>query len=149
MSQARVTNVEWGNVAPEDAGGERFGEGYFLPRGTATGPYTLQLQAQAGGLVLRARDPDGRLQVDTLVPLSPFNRASADYAAALETLDAARRGTSSTRAEAAERGARSLCLEGAAMLRDRLRDDVDIDSTTARSLFLLIHALIVRNARVL
>ena len=124
-------------------------EGYFVPRGSAAGPYALQLKAIADGLSIVARDPEGRVQVDAVLPLTPFNRASADYAAAYEGYETAVRGGSASRIETAERVLLSLHNEGAAMVRDRLRDNVDIDSGTARRLFTLVHVLIRRRERIL
>ncbi len=126
-------------------------DGYFVPCGSNGGPYHLVLFLEGDGdrtaLRLKATDAQNVLHTDAFIPLLSFKRLSNEYAVVCDGYEAAVRNGVLARIEAADMGRRSLHNEGAAVLRDRLRDYVDIDSGTARRLFTLLHHVLQRSER--
>ena len=78
------------------------------------------------------------------LPLLPFRRVIRDYFAVCETYYEAIKTASPARIEAIDMGRRGLHNEGSELLRERLKDKVEVDQDTARRLFTLICVLQIR-----
>lgn len=119
----------------------------FVPAGHPGGPYALRLSIEENRLAIDVALAAGG-EVDRLVlPLLPFRRIVRDYFAVCETYYEAIKHAGPGRIEAIDMGRRALHDEGAAMLRARLADRVEVDGQTARRLFTLVCVLHMRPSR--
>ena len=119
----------------------------FAPAGHPGGPYALRLSIEENRLAIEVALAAGG-EVDRLVlPLLPFRRIVRDYFAVCETYYEAIKHAGPGRIEAIDMGRRALHDEGAAMLRARLADRVEVDGQTARRLFTLVCVLHMRPSR--
>ncbi|MFM8678259.1 MAG: UPF0262 family protein [Alphaproteobacteria bacterium] len=119
----------------------------FAPAGHPGGPYALRLSIEENRLAIDVALAAGG-EVDRLVlPLLPFRRIVRDYFAVCETYYEAIKHAGPGRIEAIDMGRRALHDEGAAMLRARLADRVEVDGQTARRLFTLVCVLHMRPSR--
>lgn len=118
----------------------------FRPIQSPGGPYVLRLAIEDGRLVFdvqtEGREPHGRL----ILSLTPFKRVIRDYFMICESYYAAIRTAPPSQIEAIDMGRRGLHNEGSELLRERLKDKVELDFDTARRLFTLICALHVRDS---
>lgn len=105
------------------------------------GPYRLILSIQDRKLVLDIRDEAEAPVSAFLLSLTPFRRVIKDYFLICESYFEAIKSASPSRIEAIDMGRRGLHNEGSELLRERLRDKVEMDLDTARRLFTLICAL--------
>ena len=116
----------------------------FRPVQSPGGPYVLRLALEDGRLVFdvmtEARDPHGRV----ILSLTPFRRIIKDYFMICDSYYEAIRSAPPAQIEAIDMGRRGLHNEGSEILRERLKDKIELDHDTSRRLFTLICALHVR-----
>lgn len=114
----------------------------FAPCGDPeTGPYTLHISLAENRLVLDIGRESGERVVQHNLSLTPFRKVVKDYFLVCESYYAAIRTATPSQIEAIDMGRRGLHNEGSDILRERLKDKVEIDFDTARRLFTLICAL--------
>ena len=112
----------------------------FHPEGAADGPYGLKLSMAESRLAMDLTGPDFEHRL--LLSMSPLRGVIKDYFMLCDSYYAAiRNSTSPAQIEVLDMGRRGVHNEGAELLRDRLKDKVEIDQDTARRLFTLICAL--------
>jgi uncharacterized protein (UPF0262 family) len=114
---------------------------YFRPRGSSCGPYQLELSIAENKLVfsisLESGDPHGRI----VLSLTPLRRVVKEYFQVCESYYAAVHDGRGPQIEAIDMGRRGLHDEGARLLRERLKGNIDMDFATARRLFTLLCVL--------
>jgi len=114
----------------------------FAPCGDpGSGPYALKISLMDNRLVLDIRRESGDEVVQHHLSLTPFRKVVKDYFLVCESYYAAIRTASPSQIEAIDMGRRGLHNEGSELLRERLKDKIDVDFDTARRLFTLICAL--------
>ncbi|WFU12823.1 UPF0262 family protein (plasmid) [Rhizobium sp. CB3090] len=118
----------------------------FIPVGHDGGPYRLRIEAVDGRLAFYVANDQGEHVISHYLSLTPFRRLLRDYARICESYYDAIRHPGPSRLEAIDMGRRGVHNEAAELLRARLSTKVTIDNNTARRLFTLIYALLVRNA---
>lgn len=117
-------------------------ENSFAPCGdTGAGPYLLTVSLADGRLVLEVAREDGAPVVSHHLSLSPLRRVVKDYFLVCESYYSAIRTASPSQIEAIDMGRRGLHNEGSELLRERLKDKIELDFGTARRLFTLVCAL--------
>ena len=117
-------------------------ENSFSPIGDAApGPYCLSISLGEGRLVLDVTREDGAPVVQHHLSLSPLRKVVRDYFLVCESYYSAIRTASPSQIEAIDMGRRGLHNEGSELLRERLKDKIALDHTTARRLFTLVCAL--------
>jgi uncharacterized protein (UPF0262 family) len=117
---------------------------YFRPVGPQDGPFNLVLGVEENRLVFDISvvgDDECRRIVLSLVP---FRRIVKDYFLVCESYFSAIKNASIQQIEAIDMGRRSLHNEGSELLKERLKDKIEVDFDTARRLFTLICVLHVR-----
>lgn len=116
----------------------------FRPVQSPGGPYILRLALEDGRLAFdvltETRDPHGRL----ILSLTPFRKIIKDYFFICDSYYEAIRTAPPAQIEAIDMGRRGLHNEGSEVLRERLKDKIELDHDTARRLFTLICALHAR-----
>lgn len=121
-------------------------DNHFTPRFTplrfsGQGPFGLRLGLRDGRLVFDISDANGQSIALVGLALGPFRRLIKDYQLLVDShIDAVADGREA-RVQAIDMGRRGLHDEGAALLRQRLADKVEIDHETARRLFTLLAVL--------
>src|ERR1700694_259061 len=113
----------------------------FEPEGDRGGPYALKIALVEQRLVLEITREDGAPVATHLLSLTPFRRVVKDYFLVCDSYYAAIRTESTSRIEAIDMGRRALHDEGSALLSERLKGKVRVNSDTSRRLFTLICAL--------
>lgn len=117
----------------------------FRPLQSDGGPYVLRLAIESGRLVFdvmtEGRAPHGKV----MLSLTPFRRIVKDYFLVCDSYHAAIRNAAPSQIEAIDMGRRGLHNEGSEILRERLKDKIELDFETARRLFTLICALASRD----
>ncbi len=119
-------------------------ENRFCPIGATddAGPdYALTLSIADRKLVFDIDRPDGERLVSHILSLSPFRRIVKDYHMICDSYYQAIRTQSPSQIEAIDMGRRGLHNEGAELLKERLKDKVEIDHATSRRLFTLVCVL--------
>jgi uncharacterized protein (UPF0262 family) len=112
----------------------------FRPEGAGEGPFGLKLSVAESRLALDITGPDFERRL--LLSLSPLRGVIKDYFMLCDSYyDAIRNAKTSGQIEALDMGRRGVHNEGAGLLRERLRDKVELDEDTSRRLFTLICAL--------
>ncbi|WP_127089128.1 UPF0262 family protein [Aquabacter cavernae] len=106
-----------------------------------TGPYTLHIALIENRLVLDIKREAGDAVVQHHLSLTPFRKVVKDYFLICESYYEAIRTASPTQIEAIDMGRRGLHNEGSELLRERLKDKIEVDFDTSRRLFTLICAL--------
>ncbi|MEW6125012.1 MAG: UPF0262 family protein [Pseudomonadota bacterium] len=106
-----------------------------------TGPYTLHIALLENRLVLDIKREAGEPVVQHHLSLTPFRKVVKDYFLICESYYEAIRTASPTQIEAIDMGRRGLHNEGSDLLRERLKDKIEVDFDTSRRLFTLICAL--------
>ena len=112
----------------------------FRPVDAPGGPYGLKLSMVDSRLAL---DISGAaFERRLILSVTPLRGLIKDYFMLCDSYyDAIRNAKTSGQIEALDMGRRSVHNEGAGLLRERLRDKVDLDEDTSRRLFTLICAL--------
>lgn len=103
--------------------------------------YRLTLSIVEKRLVINVRDENGEVIGDYALPLTPFSRLIKDYFLVCKSYFEAIRTMPPARIEELDHERRRLHDEGSDMLVERLKDNIKVDSDTARRLFTLIGAL--------
>jgi uncharacterized protein (UPF0262 family) len=117
-------------------------ENSFAPLGDPEpGPYALAISLAEGRLVLEITRENGATVVSHYLSLTPLRRVVKDYFLVCESYYSAIRTHSPSQIEAIDMGRRGLHNEGSELLRERLKDKIDVDFGTARRLFTLVCAL--------
>lgn len=120
-------------------------ENSFRPAQSPGGPYVLRLAIEDGRLVFdvltEARQAHGRV----ILSLTPFRRIIKDYFSVCQSYYSAIKTAPPAQIEAIDMGRRGLHNEGSDVLRERLKDKIELDHDTARRLFTLICALHARD----
>ncbi len=116
----------------------------FAPVGEFTGPYALHLSVSDNRLVMDIASESGSPLTRVVLPLSPFRTIIKDYFQVCESYFQAIRSAPASRIEAIDMGRRGLHNEGSELLRQRLKDKVEVDGNTARRLFTLVCVLHIR-----
>jgi uncharacterized protein (UPF0262 family) len=119
-------------------------ENSFALAGNDQGPYQLHLGIEENRLVFDIRSRDGAPCERIQIALNAFRTVVKDYFTVCETYYEAIKRSSPSQIEALDMGRRSLHNEGSELLRDRLKDRVELDFNTARRLFTLICVLHIR-----
>ncbi len=109
-----------------------------------SGPYDLHLRIEENRLILDVRSEDDTPLRLVALSLGGFRRIVKDYFTVCESYFSAIRTASPSQIEAIDMGRRGLHNEGSELLRERLRDKVELDHDTARRLFTLICVLHIR-----
>ncbi len=113
----------------------------FQPQNDKNGPYRLDISVESHRLVLKIKNNlSADLPMLTL-SLSPYKRLIHDYFLMIESYERVRIEGNLQKLEPIDMARRGLHNEAADMMRERLRDKIDIDHDTARRLFTLICAL--------
>jgi uncharacterized protein (UPF0262 family) len=113
----------------------------FAPVDHDGGPYALQLSIQENRLVFDIRLEDGAPVMAHLLSLTPFRRIVKDYFLICDSYYKAIRTATPSQIEAIDMGRRGLHNEGSELLRERLKEKIEVDFDTARRLFTLICVL--------
>ena len=119
-------------------------ENSFTPAGGSGGPYRLRIGREEGRLLLDVENDLGVPQVHAVLHLGSLRQTLRDYATICDTYHEAIRTAPRPRIEAIDMGRRACHNDGAEIIRRELAGSIDIDETTARQLFTLVHALHVR-----
>jgi uncharacterized protein (UPF0262 family) len=113
----------------------------FAPADHGDGPYALHLSITENRLVFDIRLEDGTPVMAHLLSLTPFRRIVRDYFMICDSYYKAIRTATPTQIEAIDMGRRGLHNEGSELLKERLKEKIDVDFDTARRLFTLICVL--------
>jgi uncharacterized protein (UPF0262 family) len=113
----------------------------FQPIDHDDGPYALHLSIQENRLVFDIRHEDGTPVMAHLLSLTPFRRIVKDYFLICDSYYKAIRTATPNQIEAIDMGRRGLHNEGSELLRERLKEKIEVDFDTARRLFTLICVL--------
>lgn len=105
------------------------------------GPYVLMLAEADRKLVFDIRSEAGEAIYTYIFSLSPFRGVIRDYFMICESYHDAIRSSAPTQIEAIDMARRGIHNEGSDLLRERLKDKIEVDVHTSRRLFTLICAL--------
>jgi uncharacterized protein (UPF0262 family) len=113
----------------------------FAPCEHDGGPYVLNLSISENRLVFDIREETGAPVMAHLLSLTPFRKIVKDYFLICDSYYKAIRTATPTQIEAIDMGRRGLHNEGSDLLKERLKEKIEIDFDTARRLFTLICVL--------
>jgi len=113
----------------------------FAPCEHDGGPYVLNLSISENRLVFDIREESGAPVMAHLLSLTPFRKIVKDYFLICDSYYKAIRTATPTQIEAIDMGRRGLHNEGSDLLKERLKEKIEIDFDTARRLFTLICVL--------
>ena len=113
----------------------------FAPADHDGGPYALHLSITENRLVFDIRQQDGTPLMAHLLSLTPFRKIVKDYFMICDSYYKAIRTATPSQIEAIDMGRRGLHNEGSELLKERLKEKIDVDFDTARRLFTLICVL--------
>ena len=116
-------------------------DNHFKPMNSDQGPYWLHLGIVENRLLFDIRDQADQELGKIILALSPFRRIIKDYNDVCESYFAAIKTSTPSQIEAIDMGRRGLHNDGSELLRERLKDKIEIDHDTARRLFTLIYVL--------
>ena len=118
---------------------------HFAPVGNVEGPYHLHLRIEDHNrLILDICDMSDRSLREVPVPLIPLRRLIRDYFEICESYYEAIKRLTPTQIETIDMARRGLHDEGSEILKERLRDAVEVDFDTARRLFTIVCVLHIR-----
>lgn len=117
----------------------------FTVIGHARGPYALTIAMIEGRLAFDVADNSGERVIAHHVPMAALRKIVKDYAMICESYHNAIRNATPSQIEAIDMGRRGLHNEAADVLRDLLKERIEVDVETARRLFTLVCALHVRS----
>ena len=112
------------------------------------GPYKLRLSVEDGYLVFRFKDNTDRELPLLAISPRPYRKLIQDYFMMVESYEKVR-ATDPYKLEAIDMGRRGIHNEGATLLRERLKDKIEMDFETARRFFTLICVLHLGKHRLL
>lgn len=113
----------------------------FAPAGSEGGPYKLVLSIEENRLVFDIRLVDETAHGRVMLSLTPFRRVIKDYFLICDSYFKAIRQAPPQQIETLDMSRRGVHDEGSALLRERLKGKIEVDSDTARRLFTLICVL--------
>ena len=113
----------------------------FRPEGSHGGPYKLVLGVEENRLTFDIALEDGTPHGKIMLSLTPLRRVIKDYFLMCESYYKAIRHAPPSQIEALDMGRRGLHNEGSELLRERLKDKIEVDHDTARRIFTLICVL--------
>jgi len=113
----------------------------FTPVGSPGGPYRLSLGIEARRLTFDIQLENGEAHGKLILSLTPFQRTIKDYFHICESYFKAIPNEASARIESLDMARRGIHNDGAELLRERLKDKIEMDFDTARRLFTLICVL--------
>lgn len=117
----------------------------FAPVGDYRGPYAVFLTIVENRLIFDIRSaPDDEPLGKVPLPMTGLRRVIKDYFTVCERYREAIKHAPPSRIETLDMGRRGLHDEGSEILRERLKDKIDIDFDTARRLFTLVCLLHLR-----
>ena len=108
------------------------------------GPYRVKLRVEENRLCLELRDEAGRPLETIRMGLARFRRPIRDYFTICESYFKAARSDSPKGLETIDMARRGLHNEAAELLRECLKDRIEMDFDTARRLFTLICVLHIK-----
>lgn len=149
MSQPRLTKVTLSEAhiihrAPivsaerRQALSDLLEKNYFKPRGNDFGPYALDLSVEDNRLIFEISDSTGLKLPLQILSLRPYRRLVKDYFLICESYINVAKSHNRQKLEAIDMARRGLHNEGADLLKTRLKDKIEVDFNTARSLWTLI-----------
>ena len=113
----------------------------FRPVGSHGGPYKLTLSVEDNRLIFDVQREAGDEQGKVMLSLTPFRKIIKDYFLICESYFKAIRNAPPSQIETLDMSRRGVHNEGSEILRDRLKDKIEIDHDTARRLFTLLCVL--------
>lgn len=113
-------------------------ENHFQPIGAGEGPFELYLSNVERRLVFDVRREGGEALGQVHLSMSPFRKIIRDYFMLCESYYDAIRNAAPAQIETIDMARRGMHNEGSEILRERLKDKIEIDFDTARRLFTLI-----------
>ena len=113
----------------------------FAPAGSEGGPYKLVLSIEENRLVFDIRLVDETAHGRVMLSLTPLRRVIKDYFLICDSYFKAIRQAPPQQIETLDMSRRGMHDEGSALLRERLKGKIEVDSDTARRLFTLICVL--------
>ena len=116
-------------------------ENSFQPLSSTESQFTLHLAIADNRLVFDIRLTDGSPVIAHYLSLTPLRRIVKDYFLICDSYYQAIRTASPSQIEAIDMGRRALHNEGSELLKERLKDKIDMDADTARRLFTLVSVL--------
>ena len=117
---------------------------YFKLKKNTTGPYKIKIKFKEWKLYLLILDIKDNKEYENKYLISSIRRIVRDYQIVCENYIEAIKTAPLKKIEAIDVGRRSIHDEGAEILKDILKDDVDITDDTSRRLFTLISILSVK-----
>lgn len=120
---------------------DMLGKNSFRVKDNDRGPYYVRIGVSGNSLYLRVRDAERTELPDITIPLGLFRRLIKDYFLICESFQMAHSSHDRMRLQTIDMARRGLHNEGAAILRERLKDVAEMDMDTARCLFTLICVL--------
>ncbi len=113
-------------------------ENYFQPIGVENGPFELYLSNVERRLVFDVRKAGGEALGQVHLSMTPFRKIIKDYFMLCESYYDAIRNAAPAQIETIDMARRAMHNEGSEILRERLKDKIELDDNTARRLFTLI-----------
>ena len=113
----------------------------FKPLGSHGGPYKVILSVEDNRLIFDIQREAGDEQGKVMLSLTPFRKIIKDYFLICESYFKAIRTAPPSQIETLDMSRRGVHNEGSDILRDRLKDKIEIDHDTARRLFTLLCVL--------
>jgi uncharacterized protein (UPF0262 family) len=118
-------------------------ENHFAPAGHE-GPFRILVRVEDNRLAIDLKDEEDRPLETVRIPLGRFRRLIRDYFAICDSYFKAIRSETPRGIEAVDMARRGLHNDGAQLLRECLKDNIEMDFDTARRLFTLICVLHVK-----
>ncbi|MEM8937142.1 MAG: UPF0262 family protein [Pseudomonadota bacterium] len=120
-------------------------ENVFHPMGAGDGPFELYLSYVERRLVFDVRREGGEALGQVHLSMSPFRKIIKDYFMLCESYYDAIRNAAPAQIETIDMARRGMHNEGSDILRERLKDKIELDLNTARRLFTLICSFHMRS----
>ncbi len=117
---------------------------YFKLKKDITGPYIIKIRFEEWKLFLFIEDCEDKKEYDKKYLVRSIRRIIRDYQIVCENYVQAIKTAPLKKIEAIDVGRRSIHDEGAEILRDILKEDIDISLDTSRRFFTLISILSVK-----
>ncbi len=119
-------------------------QNHFHLLGDEAGPYVLHLSVEEGRLLFDIRNEADEPLEKVALSLTPLRRIVKDYFTVCESYFEAIKTAPPSQIEALDMGRRGLHNEGSELLREQLKDKIELDFDIARRLFTLICVLHIR-----
>ncbi len=117
---------------------------YFKLNKEITGPYIIKIKFEEWKLFLFIEDCEDKKEYEKKYLVRSIRRIIRDYQIVCENYVQAIKTAPLKKIEAIDVGRRSIHDEGAEVLRDILKEDIDVSPDTSRRLFTLISILSVK-----